>query len=181
MRAQIGPNPRIIDEVSWAKLMAAGLTLNSEDLNEYGPPVAKTNKANKAATGGRRLYYPIEMVRALVDVWLFAGCRIDEIRRLDIDCTVSSRCSNASPSPTTNVPPSKATVTPSPHSPNAPPKSPHPPAPRQSTRHRPRVRRPHRRPGKPHRRTTMNTQPLLGFVSEQRLTVVATEQERQTG
>jgi integrase len=80
VRAQIGPNPRIIDEVSWAKLMAAGLTLNSEDLNEYGTPVAK------AAADGRRLYYPIEMVRALVGVWLFAGCRIDEIRRLDADC-----------------------------------------------------------------------------------------------
>jgi hypothetical protein len=26
------------------------------------------------------------MVRALVGVWLFAGCRIDEIRRLDVDC-----------------------------------------------------------------------------------------------
>jgi integrase len=80
VRAQIGPNPRIIDEVSWAKLMAAGLTLNSEDLNEYGTPRAKS------AVEGRRLYYPIEMVRALVGVWLFAGCRIDEIRRLDVDC-----------------------------------------------------------------------------------------------
>lgn len=80
VRAQIGPNPRIIDEVSWAKLMAAGLTLNSEDLNEYGTPRAK------ATADGRRLYYPIEMVRALVGVWLFAGCRIDEIRRLDVDC-----------------------------------------------------------------------------------------------
>jgi integrase len=80
VRAQIGPNPRIIDEVSWAKLMAAGLTLNSEDLKEYG-----TSRA-KAAADKRRLYYPIEMVRALVGVWLFAGCRIDEIRRLELDC-----------------------------------------------------------------------------------------------
>ncbi|WP_238598466.1 tyrosine-type recombinase/integrase [Saccharothrix sp. ALI-22-I] len=80
VRAQIGPNPRIIDEVSWAKLMAAGLTLNSEDLNEYGTPRAR------AAAEGRRLYYPIEMVRALVGAWLFAGCRIDEIRRLEVDC-----------------------------------------------------------------------------------------------
>lgn len=80
VRAQIGPNPRIIDEVSWAKLMAAGLTLNTEDLNEYGTP------RGKAAAEHRRLYYPIEMVRALVGVWLFAGCRIDEIRRLEVDC-----------------------------------------------------------------------------------------------
>jgi integrase len=80
VRAQIGPNPRIIDEVSWAKLMAAGLTLNTEDLNEYGTP------RGRAASEQRRLYYPIEMVRALVGVWLFAGCRIDEIRRLEVDC-----------------------------------------------------------------------------------------------
>lgn len=80
VRAQIGPNPRVIDEVSWAKLMAAGLTLNSEDLNEVGTPRAK------AAAEKRRLFYPIEMVRALVGVWLFAGCRNDEIRRLEVDC-----------------------------------------------------------------------------------------------
>ncbi|MFD5827004.1 tyrosine-type recombinase/integrase [Lentzea sp. NPDC060358] len=80
LRAQIGPDPRIIDEVSWAKLMAAGPTLNGEELNEYGSPRAK------AAAESRRLYYPIAMVRALVGVWLFTGCRIDEIRRLDIDC-----------------------------------------------------------------------------------------------
>ncbi|MEU2258467.1 tyrosine-type recombinase/integrase [Nocardia xishanensis] len=80
VRAQIGPNPRIIDEVSWAKLMAAGLTLNTEDLKEYGTPRAK------AATTARCTYYPIEMIRALVGVWLFGGCRIDEIRRLELDC-----------------------------------------------------------------------------------------------
>src|SRR5260370_36028132 len=31
IRAQIGPNPRIIDDVAWAKLMPVGLTLNAED------------------------------------------------------------------------------------------------------------------------------------------------------
>ncbi|PBC47257.1 hypothetical protein CJ177_43950 [Rhodococcus sp. ACPA1] len=30
--------------------------------------------------------YPSEMVRALVGVWLFAGCRTDEIRRRELDC-----------------------------------------------------------------------------------------------
>ncbi|MDE1672698.1 tyrosine-type recombinase/integrase [Nocardia gipuzkoensis] len=79
VRSQIGPNPRVIDEVAWAKLMAAGLTLNTEDLKEYGTDRAK-------ATGTRRTYYPIEMVRALVGIWLFGGCRIDEIRRLELDC-----------------------------------------------------------------------------------------------
>jgi hypothetical protein len=59
IRAQIAPNPRIIDEVAWAKLMAAGLTLNVEDVKEYGTP------AGRDAAGSRRLFYPIEMVRAL--------------------------------------------------------------------------------------------------------------------
>lgn len=79
LRAQIAPNPRIIDDAAWAKLMAAGLTLNSEDLHPYGTPSAK-------ATGWHATYYPIELVRALVGVWLFAGLRIDEIRRLELDC-----------------------------------------------------------------------------------------------
>ena len=81
LRAQIKPNPRIIDDATWAKLMAAGLTLNGEDLLPYGTPSAKTS-------GHQMTYYPIEMVRALVGVWLFAGCRIDEIHRLELDCVV---------------------------------------------------------------------------------------------
>ena len=39
-----------------------------------------------AASSEHRTYYPIEMVRALIGVWLFAGLRIDEIRRLELDC-----------------------------------------------------------------------------------------------
>jgi hypothetical protein len=31
-----------------------------------------------------RLFYPLEMVRALAVVWLFAGLRSDEIRRLRV-------------------------------------------------------------------------------------------------
>jgi hypothetical protein len=81
LRAQMKPNPRIIDDASWAKLMAAGLTLNSEDLKPYGSPASK-------AKGSVGTYYPIEMLRALVGVWLFAGCRIDEIHRLELDCIV---------------------------------------------------------------------------------------------
>lgn len=75
LRAQLKPNPRIIDDATWAKLMAAGLTLNGEDLLPYGTPSAK-------ASGHQMTYYPIELVRALVGVWLFAGCRIDEIHRM---------------------------------------------------------------------------------------------------
>ena len=79
LRAQMGPNPRIIDDASWAKLMAAGLTLNAEDLKPYG-----SGRARKA--GWQATYYPVEMVRAMVGVWLFGGCRVDEIRRLELDC-----------------------------------------------------------------------------------------------
>lgn len=81
LRAQMKPNPRIIDDASWAKLMAAGLTLNSEDLKPYGTPASK-------AKGSLSTYYPIEMLRALVGVWLFGGCRIDEIHRLELDCII---------------------------------------------------------------------------------------------
>lgn len=79
LRALMGPNPRIIDDATWAKLMAAGLTLNSEDLKPYGTPRARY-------AGWQATYYPIEMLRAMVGVWLFAGCRMDELRRLDLDC-----------------------------------------------------------------------------------------------
>jgi hypothetical protein len=77
VRAQLGPNPRIIDDVSWANLMAAGLTVEPSPLNQYG---------SAANYSEHRTYYPIEMVRALSGVWLFAGLRIDEIRRLELDC-----------------------------------------------------------------------------------------------
>ena len=81
VRAGIGPNPRIIDDVAWAKLMAAGLTLNTGDLTLYGTPRAR-------AAGSQDTFYPVEMIRALVGVWLFGGCRIDEIRRLELDCLI---------------------------------------------------------------------------------------------
>ncbi|MFJ9588760.1 hypothetical protein [Streptomyces acidicola] len=79
LRALMGPNPCIIDEASWAKLMAAGLTLNSEYVKPYGSSGARN-------AGWQATYYPIEMIRAIVGVWLFGGCRVDEIRRLDLDC-----------------------------------------------------------------------------------------------
>jgi len=79
VRAHLGPNPRIIEDAAWAKLMAAGLTLTAEDMRPYGTPSA-------IASGYHASYYPIELVRALVGIWLFGGCRIDEIRRLPLDC-----------------------------------------------------------------------------------------------
>ena len=77
IQALIGPDPRVIADDVWAKLLWAGLNLQPEDLNHVS-----------ADERGRNGYpwYPIEMVRALAMVWLFAGLRADEIRRLRVGC-----------------------------------------------------------------------------------------------
>lgn len=67
----IAPNPRVIADDVWAKLVWAGLNLTQEDLP--GPPY-------------HGLYYPLEMVRAVAITWLFAGLRSDEIQRLRVGC-----------------------------------------------------------------------------------------------
>jgi integrase len=64
----VGPDPRIIDETFWAKLLQAGLSLTDEDVRSSGHN------------------YPAAMVRALAVVWLFCGIRRDEIRRLRVGC-----------------------------------------------------------------------------------------------
>jgi integrase len=73
----IGRDPRVIDYDIWAKLLWAGLNLSVEDLPEPDATVK---------VSGRAYYYPLEMMRALVIVWLFAGLRRDEIRRLRVGC-----------------------------------------------------------------------------------------------
>jgi integrase len=67
----IGPDPMVIDRAVWSKLFTAGLNLDEDDLMQ---PKAS----------GR--FYPVEMIRALAAVWLFAGLRSDEIRRLRVGC-----------------------------------------------------------------------------------------------
>lgn len=69
--AAIGPDPRVIADEIWAKLLWAGLNLNSADLpvHHAGLP-----------------YYPTEMMKAMAVVWLFAGLRVDEIARLRAGC-----------------------------------------------------------------------------------------------
>ncbi|MGH2873237.1 MAG: tyrosine-type recombinase/integrase [Solirubrobacteraceae bacterium] len=69
--AKIGPEPRVIADEVWAKLMWAGLNLIPEDLPAH------------AATGGGP-WYPIELVRAITLMWLFSGLRTDEIMRLRV-------------------------------------------------------------------------------------------------
>jgi integrase len=68
--ALVGPNPRMIADDIWAKLLWAGLNLQASDL----PP---------ARSGP---FYPIELVRAVTVTWLFSGQRSDEIARLRLGC-----------------------------------------------------------------------------------------------
>ncbi|MET8421983.1 tyrosine-type recombinase/integrase [Streptomyces sp. NPDC005134] len=70
IRDVIGPDSRVISDDIWAKLLWAGLNLESEDL---------------LLTGSGH-YYPMELVRAITMTWLFAGLRSNEIARLRGGC-----------------------------------------------------------------------------------------------
>jgi integrase len=74
--AKIGPNPRIIADDVWAKLVWAGLNLTAEDLPKRGPFRRKPLENS----------YPVELCKALAVTWLFAGLRNDEILRLRLGC-----------------------------------------------------------------------------------------------
>jgi integrase len=63
---QMGPNPRVIADDVWAKLLWAGLNLDAADFR--GCP------------------YPLELIRALAITWLFSGLRSNEIVRLRMGC-----------------------------------------------------------------------------------------------
>ncbi len=71
--ALIGPDPRVISDEVWAKLMWAGLNLTTSDLPRHGHP-----------RGNGKPWYPLELVRAVARLWLFAGLRVDEIPRLPV-------------------------------------------------------------------------------------------------
>ena len=77
LRALIGPKPRVIADDVWAKLLWAGINLTEADFGS-APHVSE-------------YYYPLAMIRALAVVWLFAGLRIDEIRRLRVGCICPQR------------------------------------------------------------------------------------------
>lgn len=74
VKAQIGRKPRVIADDVWARLLWAGLRLEQGDLPRAG------------RDGVQGTAYPIEYVRALALVWLFAGLRSDEIGRLRVGC-----------------------------------------------------------------------------------------------
>jgi integrase len=66
---EAAPKPRDLHDDVWAKLLWAGLNLERSDIS----PVLSDR-------------YPIEMLQAIVVVWLFAGLRSNELRRLERDC-----------------------------------------------------------------------------------------------
>jgi integrase len=95
VRALIAPDPRVIADDIWAKLLWAGLNLTADDL-----------PARRSYSEAPQQYvcYPLEMVRALVIVWLFAGLRSDEIYRLRVGCIrwrrdelITANCQQESP------------------------------------------------------------------------------------
>ena len=71
IQALIKPDPRVISDDIWAKLLWAGLNLTEEDLP-------------KKEMGGYP--YPLELVQAVTITWLFAGIRNNEIVRLRTGC-----------------------------------------------------------------------------------------------
>lgn len=71
VQALIGPEPRVIADEVWAKLLWAGLNLTEADLPAHSPTA-------------RGPWYPLELVRAIGLLWLFGGLRNDEILRLRV-------------------------------------------------------------------------------------------------
>lgn len=80
IRSLIGPNPRVIADDIWTKLLWAGLNLNVDDM-----PVSMY-RSGQTTVPQPTSWYPLEMVRALIIVWLFAGLRANEIGRLRVGC-----------------------------------------------------------------------------------------------
>ncbi len=67
-------NPRVLADDVWAKLIWAGLNMDLADF------------PGQSGSGGGYHMYPFSYVRAVTMVWLFAGLRWNEIRRLRLGC-----------------------------------------------------------------------------------------------
>ena len=67
----IGPDPRVINDAGWWKILAAAEALTEADL-----PRPKNGF----------LLYPFTMVRALAVTWCYSALRSDEIKRLLVGC-----------------------------------------------------------------------------------------------
>jgi integrase len=90
LKHQLRVAPRTISDDLWAKLLWAGLNLRVEDCPLRGHH--RTRRWPKADSERPPLpeefesYYPLEMIRALAILWLFAGLRSDELSRLRVGC-----------------------------------------------------------------------------------------------
>jgi integrase len=88
LKHQFRVAPRIIVDDIWAKLLWAGLNLRAEDCPLRGHHRTRrwpqTNKDR--AVESSETFYPLEMIRALAILWLFAGLRSDELSRLRVGC-----------------------------------------------------------------------------------------------
>jgi len=77
IKSKVGPNPRVIADDIWAKLLWAGLNFTDHDVPKSpcrGRPTYTTSR------------YPLEMIRAMALTWLFCGLRANEITRLRVGC-----------------------------------------------------------------------------------------------
>jgi integrase len=74
----IAPNPRVIANDLWAKLLWAGLHLEQSDL--------PTAPVGAACPDRRWIVYPLALVKATAVAWLFTGLRSDELVRLRVGC-----------------------------------------------------------------------------------------------
>jgi integrase len=91
--ALLQPDPRIIADDVWAKLLWAGLNLTEDDIpkSRFVPGDAGSDYRRRAPS------YPLEMYRAIAIVWLFAALRNNEIRRLRVGCIRWQSLPDASP------------------------------------------------------------------------------------
>jgi len=67
---RIGPDPRDIKALTWARLVQAAVNLAEDDLPRWN----------------NKLHYPLPLARAVAVVWCYAGLRVNEIARLRVGC-----------------------------------------------------------------------------------------------
>jgi len=101
VRALIGPNPRLLADDVWAKLLWAGLQLQEADLPNSDTGITRVGRG--------RLTYPIELVKAIAIVWLFAGLRSDELVRLRVGCIRRQQPGGAPSAASAHIPGDNAT------------------------------------------------------------------------
>ncbi len=75
--SQIGPDPRVVADDIWAKLVWAGLNLSQDDI---------AFAADGASKRRMSIFYPLTMMRAIAITWLFGGLRSDEVARMRVGC-----------------------------------------------------------------------------------------------